>query len=217
MTLCSGSRGTVLESLLPKYEAAFASVVAGEYVQISASFGRRIAASRSSVPFPNGAVMHIIAWHELESAHRPPPRADTDVDLLGTEFIPRTAPRAANAAASEAAVPVGAAVHAEEDADDGDALMAHAAARSEHSSGKVSKSIATIFRKALADGGAEALPLRRLRVVTLFAVFFIAVAAIALMSVASSNLTAVVASTKLVWSGASRCAFGLQPAAAAVP
>ena len=76
--------------------------------------------------------------------------------------------------------------------------------RSERS-GKTAASVATVFRKALLDGRSEAPPpLRRLRLMGLVVVIIVAVAAISLTSVASSNLNAVLSSTQLVWSGANR-------------
>jgi hypothetical protein len=195
------SRGILLERLLPGYEASFASVAPGEYVTIMASSGRSISVSRGSARFPNGATMHIIAWHEvrLEDEDALPGRARArshlDIDMLEAGTAPVHALLGGPRVVSEVEEPA-----------EGAGGGGRDGARSERSGKTTATSIATVFRKAMLDGQEEApLPLRRLRAMGLLVVCIIAAAAISLTSVAATNLNSVLASTQLVSSAANRC------------
>jgi hypothetical protein len=212
----AGNNGILLESILPNYESAFGAVSAGEYVTIAASSGRSISASRVSAPFPNGAIMHIIAWHEVEAdshGHDIVARhSHSDFIMPEAGVGRRMLHRASIVSGADAEQPAhsllpgGRRVMSDVDDANADHNARGDGTRSERS-GKTTASVTTVFRRALLDGReGSPPPLRRLREMGLVVAIVVAIAAISLASVASNNLNAVVASTLLVASGASRCA-----------
>lgn len=209
----AGNRGILLESILPNYESAFGAVSAGEYVTIAASSGRSISASRVSAPFPNGAIMHIIAWHEVEAdshGHDIVARHSHSDFIMPEAGVGRSMlHRASIVSGADAEQPAHSLLpggrRVMSDVDDADHNARGDGTRSERS-GKTTASVTTVFRRALLDGReGSPPPLRRLREMGLVVAIVVAIAAISLASVASNNLNAVVASTLLVASGASRC------------
>ena len=204
------SRGIQLATLIPDFERALGAVASGEYAPMKTQTGHDISMSRISATFPNGAVMHFLTWHDAETDGRAHGHAHEhehaggggggDMDLLGEAA---SSPRAAAAQMMQtpAADGTDGGDAPEEDIDEADL---HQHERSERS-GKSMQSAAFVFRKAVLDGRTVApLPLRRLRTIGIVVVCVTAAAAIALISVAATNLSAVLASTTLVWSGADR-------------
>jgi hypothetical protein len=170
-----------LDSLLPDYEAAFASATDGEEVTLATFSGRNISASRQSVPFPNGAVFHVISWRAADAAE-----AQSD---LRTPYRSKEQDRADQYAST----------NIEPDG---------TVARSERSS-RASRSVARVFRKALLDGRTSAPPpLRKLKLMGLVVGIIIIIAAIVLIEVALSSLSALTSSAQLASSGANRWGRG---------
>lgn len=213
-------RGVPLSSIFPEYERALADVAPGDYTTLDTSEGRPLLVSRISAPFPNGSIMHVVAWHESDAAPGPGTSAVAAAAVrLRDEVRPRSSDDAPGetdmfeeievaAAAAKRVIPQRTASHA--DADDVDPGHRRAATEAA-SSGRTGNSQASkaaaagAFRKAVLDGR-MAVPrsLRRLKWLGFIVVVAIAVAAVSLISIASSSLQGVVLATTLVSSGALR-------------
>ena len=177
----AGTRTVTLDNLLPDYEAAFASVAPEEEVTLATFSGRNISAARQSIPFPNGTVFHAISWRAVDMMETQDGR---------TPYRAKAQDRADQYASMNIVDAEG------------------TVARSERSS-RASKSVAMLFRKALLAGRTNAPPpLRKLKLMGLVVGIIIIIAAIVLIEVALSSLSALTSSAQLASSGANRWGRG---------
>lgn len=184
---------------------------AGDYVAIRAWNERRISVSRLTAPFPNGAVMHIIAWHDVNAEGtirgRSASLATMDTELGGD----RGGGRGGDSPSGARLRPRGDdAAYGGLGAADEEAEREHERARAEHDrsekSGATSATVSMLRKSVLAGQVGVPPALRRLRRFAIIVVAIVIIASAVLSVAASKNLAAVLAATQLVWSGAARCA-----------
>lgn len=179
------------------------------YVQITDCGGRRIVVSRESATFPNGAILHIIAWHaapdaaDVSRGQSLATRSEVMLHGGDADGGRRTILQGEDGEEQRRVrFPATAAPGLDGNADEADF---HRRDRSERS-GKTTKSVASVFRKyVLAPSFAAPSSLRRVRQVGFIAISLFVVTAICLAIVAASSLGAVLTATQLVTSAAMRC------------